>query len=43
MKNVILSPHAAWYSEDAYREIREKAVQNLIEKSVGKKPTFALN
>lgn len=43
MKNVILSPHAAWYSVDAYREIREKAVQNLIEKSVGKKPTFALN
>lgn len=43
MKNVILSPHAAWYSVDAYREIREKAVQNLIEKSAGKTPTFALN
>lgn len=43
MKNVVLTPHAAWYSEDAYREIREKAVMNIIEKSNGLKPTYALN
>lgn len=43
MKNVVLTPHAAWYSEDAYREIREKAVMNIIEKSKGQKPTYALN
>lgn len=43
MKNVVLTPHAAWYSEDAYREIREKAVMNIIEKSKGLKPRYALN
>lgn len=43
MKNVVLTPHAAWYSEDAYREIREKAVMNIIEKSKGLVPTYALN
>ena len=43
MKNVVLSPHAAWYSEDAYNEIREKAVMNIIEYSKGQVPTYALN
>ena len=43
MKNVVLSPHAAWYSEDAYYEIREKAVINIIEYSKGQVPTYALN
>ena len=43
MKNVVLTPHAAWYSEDAYLEIREKAVMNIIEKSKGLIPTYALN
>lgn len=43
MNNVILTPHAAWYSEDAYREIREKAVQNIIEKSKDLTPKYALN
>ncbi|WP_332646109.1 C-terminal binding protein [Lysinibacillus sp. 54212] len=43
LPNVVLSPHAAWYSEDAYREIREKAVMNIIEKARGQIPTYALN
>lgn len=43
LKQVVLTPHAAWYSEDAFREIREKAVQNVLEKSQGKNPTYLLN
>ena len=43
LKQVVLTPHAAWYSVDAFREIREKAVRNVVEKSKGKNPTYLLN
>jgi len=43
LKQVVLTPHAAWYSVDAFREIREKAVRNVVEKSEGKSPTYLLN
>lgn len=43
LKQVVLTPHAAWYSVDALREIREKAITNIIEKSQGKTPTYLLN
>ncbi|MFJ7828058.1 C-terminal binding protein [Psychrobacillus sp. NPDC096623] len=43
LKQVVMTPHAAWYSVDAFREIREKAVRNVIEKSHGKNPTYLLN
>lgn len=43
LKQVVLTPHAAWYSVDAFREIREKAVRNVVEKSEGKNPTYLLN
>lgn len=42
LPNVVLSPHAAWYSEDAFFEIRYKAIQNIIEKSEGKTPTYLI-
>jgi D-3-phosphoglycerate dehydrogenase len=29
-KNVILSPHAAYYTTAAERELRRKAVQNIV-------------
>ncbi|MBF4500682.1 C-terminal binding protein [Savagea sp. SN6] len=43
LPNVVLSPHAAWYSEDAFFEIRYKAIQNIIEKSEGKTPTYLIH
>ena len=42
LKQVVLTPHAAWYSVDAFREIREKAITNVIEKSRGQNPTYLI-
>lgn len=42
MEQVVLTPHAAFYSVDAYREIREKAIMNVIEKAAGKEPTYLI-
>jgi len=43
MDNVVLSPHAAWYSEDAIIEIRSKAVMNVINYMQGKTPRYIVN
>ncbi|ANU27046.1 C-terminal binding protein [Planococcus versutus] len=40
LENVVLTPHAAWYSVDAFEEIRVKAITNIIEKSQGIDPTY---
>lgn len=42
LNQVVLTPHAAWYSVDAFREIREKAIMNVIEKAQGKDPTYLI-
>lgn len=42
LENVVLTPHAAWYSVDAFREIREKAVNNIVEKAEGKEPAYLI-
>ncbi|MTD30666.1 C-terminal binding protein [Planomicrobium sp. YIM 101495] len=42
MNQVVLTPHAAWYSVDAYREIREKAVMNIVDKATGKDPAYLI-
>lgn len=31
LSNVVLSPHAAWYSEDSEAEIRRKTTENVVE------------
>lgn len=43
LDQVIITPHAAWYSVDAFREIREKAIMNVIECAQGKVPTYLVN
>jgi len=40
---VILSPHAAWYSDRAFIEIREKAIQNILDVYEGKSPQYLVN
>ena len=40
MDQVILTPHAAWYSEKAFHEIREKAILNILDVYDGKKPSI---
>ncbi|WP_156288381.1 C-terminal binding protein [Oceanobacillus salinisoli] len=43
LEQVVLTPHSAWYSVDAFREIREKAIMNVIEYSQGKIPSYLIN
>ena len=43
MDQVILTPHAAWYSEKAFHEIREKAILNILDVYDGKKPKYLVN
>ncbi|HXP95536.1 MAG TPA: C-terminal binding protein [Telmatospirillum sp.] len=43
MDNVVLSSHAAWYSEDSEVEIRSKATQNVVDVLQGRLPTYLAN
>ncbi|WP_062223914.1 C-terminal binding protein [Aureimonas sp. D3] len=43
MPNVILTPHAAWYSEDSEVEIRSKTAQNVVDVFQGRHPTYLAN
>lgn len=39
-ENVILTPHAAFYSEEAYRSLQEKAVDNMVNFAIGRKEAY---
>lgn len=43
LDNVVLTPHAAWYSDKAFIEIREKAILNILDVYDGKEPTYWVN
>lgn len=43
LKNVILTPHAAWYSEESTRSIREKILEDIFLFFNGQKPRFQIN
>lgn len=43
MDNVVLSSHAAWYSEDSEYEIRTKTAQNVVDVLQGRLPTYLAN
>ncbi|MCI0528437.1 MAG: C-terminal binding protein [Nitrospira sp.] len=43
MDNVILTPHAAWYSEDACPELRRKAATNVRQVLSGYYPKYLVN
>lgn len=43
MDNVVLSSHAAWYSEDSEFEIRTKATQNVVDVLQGRLPVYLAN
>jgi D-3-phosphoglycerate dehydrogenase len=43
LDNVILTPHLAWYSEDAAWSIREKVLQDIDLAVEGKPPRFCVN
>lgn len=41
--NVILTPHAAWYSEESAWTIREKILEDIVRFFNNKKPRFPIN
>ncbi|MFJ7682475.1 C-terminal binding protein [Peribacillus butanolivorans] len=42
MDNVIITPHSAWYSEEAMIELRQKAAKNIVQVLSGEKTPYAL-
>lgn len=43
LDNIILTPHAAWYSEEAVIELRTKAAQGVAKVLTGEKPEGLVN
>lgn len=43
MENVIITPHAAWYSNDSNIELQKKAAQNIAQVISGQVPKTVLN
>ncbi|MFC1672105.1 C-terminal binding protein [Planctomycetota bacterium] len=43
MDNVILTPHMAWASEEAGREIRERIVDDILRHAKGEAPLYVVN
>ena len=40
LDNVILTPHAAWYSVDSERSLREKGIEDILRVLRGEKPIY---
>ncbi len=43
MDNVIITPHSAFYSEEAVQELREKVIADCIRVLTGKSPKYLVN
>lgn len=43
LDNCIVTPHAAYHSSDSYREMRSRALHNVLEALDGRRPTDAVN
>jgi D-3-phosphoglycerate dehydrogenase len=41
--DVVITPHAAFYSEESLRELQRKAVEQVIEALAGRRPPYAVN
>jgi D-3-phosphoglycerate dehydrogenase len=41
--DVILTPHAAFYSEESLRELQRKAAEQVVEALAGRRPPYAVN
>lgn len=42
-ENAVLTPHAAWYSEESYTELKRRTLENVIEVCAGRTPRNILN
>ena len=43
LENVVLTPHAAWYSEESQEELKRRTAQNVLDVMAGRKPRNILN
>lgn len=43
LENVIFTPHAAWYSETSFRELRRSAIEDVVRVIQGKMPRGFVN
>lgn len=43
MDNVIITPHAAFYSEESFQELKRKTALNIMDVLKGKKPRYSVN
>lgn len=43
LDNIILTPHAAWYSEESMVALRTNSAQNIVDVLCGVKPKYAVN
>jgi D-3-phosphoglycerate dehydrogenase len=42
-ENAVLTPHAAWYSEESYAELKRRTLENVIDVCAGRTPRNILN
>lgn len=42
-ENTVLTPHAAWYSEESYTELKRRALENVLDVCAGRRPRNILN
>jgi D-3-phosphoglycerate dehydrogenase len=43
LPRVLLTPHAAWYSEEAEPELRRRAARTIVQALRGERPATLLN
>jgi D-3-phosphoglycerate dehydrogenase / 2-oxoglutarate reductase len=41
--NVILTPHAGWYTEESFEEIKRRTIENVVDVVAGRVPRNILN
>jgi D-3-phosphoglycerate dehydrogenase len=43
LENVILTPHAAWYSEESQEELKRRTAENVMDVVAGQTPRNVVN
>lgn len=43
LPNTVLTPHAAWYSEESYSELKRRTIENVVDVCAGRTPRNILN
>jgi D-3-phosphoglycerate dehydrogenase len=43
LENVVLTPHAAWYSEESQKELKRRTAENVLDVVAGQAPRNIIN